>query len=403
MGKSIFQKRPWLLNLIIVVVSLITSLLFAELILRARDWYYAAQSGYQQLDKKKPYEFSTTRHHRLIPNARYRHKEPEFDYVWVNNSLGMRDRERPLKKEPGSFRILFLGDSFVQGWGVPQEQTMTALLEASLNKPEREKTVEVLNGGVFGYGPFLEYLYLKELMPSIEPDLVIVGFFVGNDVGDDYFYTHQAHKRVDGSVFFDDHLWSWSYRDEILDGTTSKAAHNRYLSLLWSHVKPWLLKSHLVLAIKNLDMQLKFRKEKERERRLVQERRDDIRINLGLVNYPVLDRNQRLEYWKLSRGYLADIHRLCNTREIPMVLVVIPALYIFEENQFKEPYEVLDQIGHDLSIPVIQLLPEFQKWPPEKLEYKIDLHWNSEGNRLAATILDREIRKLNLLPPIRSH
>jgi hypothetical protein len=150
-------------------------------------------------------------------------------------------------------------------------------------------------------------------------------------------------------------------------------------------------------------MQLKYRKEKERERRLVQERRDDIRINLGLVNYPVLDRNQRLEYWKLSRGYLADIHRLCNTRGIPMVLVVIPALYIFEENQFKEPYEVLDQIGHDLSIPVIQLLPEFQKWPPEKLEYKIDLHWNSEGNRLAATILDREIRKLNLLPPIRSH
>ncbi|MER3445987.1 MAG: hypothetical protein C4291_03750 [Candidatus Dadabacteria bacterium] len=399
---SVSSKRLWFVNLIILVVSVIISLVFVELILRVRDWYNPDKIGFQQSDEKKPYEFSTTRHHRLIPNARYRHIEPEFNYIWANNSLGMRDRERPLKKRPGSFRILFLGDSFVQGWGVPLEQTMTILLENSLNKPKREKTIEVLNAGVFGYGPFLEYLYLKELMPSVEPDLVIVGFFPGNDVGDDYFYTHHVHFKADRSVFFDDRKWPWSYRDEVLDGTASKTAHNSYISSLWNRFKPWLLRSHLVLVIKNLSVQIKYRREKEQERKLVQDRRDDIRINLGLVNYPVLDRNQRLDYWKLSRGYLADIHRLCKMRGIPMVLVVIPALYIFEENQFKEPYEVLDEIGRELSIPVIQLLLEFQKWSHEKLEYKIDLHWNSNGNRLAAAILDRELRKLNLLPPIRS-
>ena len=85
-----------------------------------------------------------------------------------------------------------------------------------------------------------------------------------------------------------------------------------------------------------------------------------------------------------------------------MVLVVIPVLDA-KVNQFKEPYKVLDEIGRNLPIPVIQLLPESQKWPPERLEYKIDRHWNPEGNRLAATILDRELRKLNLLPPTRSH
>jgi hypothetical protein len=188
----------------------------------------------------------------------------------------------------------------------------------------------------------------------------------------------------------------------VLDGTTSTAAHDRYLSPLWNRVKPWLLKSHLVLAIKNLGMQIEYRKRKERKQKLTQDRRDDIRINLGLVNYPVLDRKQRLEYWKLSKGYLADIHRLCNMRGVPMVLVVIPVLDP-GVNQFKEPYEILDNIGRDLSIPVVQLLPEFQKWPPERLEYKLDRHWNSEGNRLAATILDRELRKLNLLPPTQSH
>ena len=414
MRKLISQKRLWLLNSIILIVSLGISLLFAELALRARDWYYSAHAGSQQ---DWPSEFSATRHHRLVPNARYRHKEPEYDYIWENNSLGMRDRERSPSKDPQSFRIFFLGDSMIQGYGVSLEQTMVSLLEASLNKPEREKTVEVLNGGVFGYSPFLEYLYLKEVMPLIDPDLVIVGFSLVNDVGDDYFYTQQARvSKVDGSVFFEDQRWPWSYLYELLDAPTSAVVRNtrveeskeveinRYMSVLWNYVKPWLLKSRLVLTLKKarnpIRMQREYKERKEREANLVRDRRDDIRINLGLVNHPVLDREQRLEYWKLSRGYLADIYRLCNLRGIPMVLVVTPGA----EYQFEEPYEVLNEIGRELSIPVIQLRPEFQKWPSEKLiYYEIDGHWNPQGNRLVATILDRELRKLNILPPTRSH
>jgi hypothetical protein len=100
----------------------------------------------------------------------------------------------------------------VQGYGVAQEQTMVALLEASLNTPKREKTIEVLNGGVFGYSPLLEYLYLREAMPVIKPDMVIIGFFLGNDVGDDYFYTEQAHMNAGGEIFFHDTRWPWSDR-----------------------------------------------------------------------------------------------------------------------------------------------------------------------------------------------
>jgi hypothetical protein len=411
MGKPISQKRIWFLNSITLIVSLAISLLTAELILHVRD-YYAVQVGSQKQDW--PAEFYATRHHRLIPNARYRHKELEYDYIWSNNSLGMRDRERSPHKDPRSFRIFFLGDSFVQGYGVPQEKTMVALLEASLNKPEREKTIEVLNGGVYGYSPFLEYLYLKEVLPLIDPDLVIVAFFLGNDVGDDYFYTHQAHvSKVDGSVFFEDHKMSWSYLFEVLDSTSNTSAlvnrvkspneieDERHLSDLRHYVKSELLKLHLVRMLKKvrdqMHLQREYRERHEREAQLILNRKDDIRINLGLVNYPVLDRTRRLEYWKLSRGYLADIHHLCNMHGIPMVMVVIPVLDA-KANQFKEPYEVLDEIARDLSIPVIKLLPEFQKWPLESLEYEIDGHWNPEGNLLAATIMDRELRKLNLLP-----
>ena len=118
-------------------------------------------------------------------------------------------------------------------------------------------------------------------------------------------------------------------------------------------------------------IQREYSQLEERRRAIIEQHKDDIRINLRVVNYPVLDRKRRLEYWQVSKKYLVEIHRLCSAQGIPMVLVVIPILGP-EENQFKEPYEVLDEIARELSIPVIQLLPEFQKWPPEKLEYEVD-------------------------------
>ena len=130
MTKSLPNKRLLFLPLITLVASLGVSLLFAEMILRALNWYCPVQH-----ESEEPYQFSIKRHHELTPNARYRHKELEYDYIWENNSLGMRDRQRSPRKDPQSFRIFFLGDSMVQGYGVPLEQTMASLLEASLNKP----------------------------------------------------------------------------------------------------------------------------------------------------------------------------------------------------------------------------------------------------------------------------
>lgn len=405
-------KRPWLLNLITVMVSVGASILVAEAIIRRCNSCLPARYDHHD---QQPFEFSVTRHHRLVPHAVFQHSEVEFDYVWANNSLGMRDRERSIQKDPRNFRIFFLGDSVVQGYGVSREQTMVALLESSLNEPMREKTVEVLNGGVFGYSPFLEYLYLKEVMPLIEPDLVIVGFFLGNDVGDDHFYTRQARvSEEDGSVFFEDEKWPWSYLNEVLDGKANgsddetgvqipdKKKGHSHSSDLWITTKSVLMKSQLFRVIKQVRDQTRKRYEyqerKKRERGLVQDRKDDIRINLGLVNYPVADRKQRLGYWQLSRGYLGKIHRLCKAEGIPMVLVVIPVLDP-EVIDFAEPHEVLEEIGRDLSVPVIHLLPEFLNQSIERLTYELDGHWTPEGNRIAATIIDRDLRRLNLLPP----
>jgi len=50
-------KRVALLAVLTVLFSFSASLLFAEIILRAHDWYKGSQAGAQQLHQALPYEF----------------------------------------------------------------------------------------------------------------------------------------------------------------------------------------------------------------------------------------------------------------------------------------------------------------------------------------------------------
>jgi hypothetical protein len=47
----------------------------------------------------------------------------------ATNSMGHRDYEYPVIRRPGVPRIMMLGDSFIEGWGVPFDETITKRLE----------------------------------------------------------------------------------------------------------------------------------------------------------------------------------------------------------------------------------------------------------------------------------
>ena len=63
------------------------------------------------------------------------------------NSLGLRDDEVSVPKPEGVVRILMLGDSVTFGWGVLQEDTISAQLEVLLNATPGATRVEVVNSG----------------------------------------------------------------------------------------------------------------------------------------------------------------------------------------------------------------------------------------------------------------
>jgi hypothetical protein len=102
------------------------------------------------------------------------------------NSLELRDtREYELAKSPRTFRILVLGDSVTFGHGSVYEHTYPFLLEQRLRAWKPDVEWQVWNAAVPGYNTSQELAHLLEVGDRFKPDLVIVGFFENDIVGNE--------------------------------------------------------------------------------------------------------------------------------------------------------------------------------------------------------------------------
>jgi lysophospholipase L1-like esterase len=96
------------------------------------------------------------------------------------NSLGMRSPEPDSTRAPGSLRIGVVGDSVAFGFGVEDDQTWSAHLRRRLEAAWPGRRVEVLNCAVSGYGAREERIALERKLLPLEPDLVLVGYFLND-------------------------------------------------------------------------------------------------------------------------------------------------------------------------------------------------------------------------------
>jgi lysophospholipase L1-like esterase len=177
------MRRAWIGNALLAAGSLAATLAIAEVGLRALG-YTALHERYSSPELF--WRHDETLGWSLEPNAEGRFVGPrpfpiEFDTKIETNSLGLRGPELP---EPisGERRVLFLGDSFVAGFEVEQEETFTALLEGRLEK-RVGPGVRVINAAVRGYGTDQSYLWFRERGRALGAELV-VAVFSANDFED---------------------------------------------------------------------------------------------------------------------------------------------------------------------------------------------------------------------------
>jgi len=122
------------------------------------------------------------RRYRLQPGFRGRvGNRVEFDTPVRINREGLRGPEIG-PKTPGTLRILALGDSFVFGVGAREGETLPARLQETLRA--RGRRAEVLNAGAPGFGVPDEAAWFLKWGKPLDPDLVLVAVFIGNDLQD---------------------------------------------------------------------------------------------------------------------------------------------------------------------------------------------------------------------------
>jgi hypothetical protein len=101
------------------------------------------------------------------------------------NARGLRDREIGYDNPTGAVRILSLADSFGEALQVNLEQTYHKQLEDLLAE-SLARSVEVINAGSGGWGTDQEAIFYVAEGFRYNPQIVLLAFFIRNDVVNNY-------------------------------------------------------------------------------------------------------------------------------------------------------------------------------------------------------------------------
>lgn len=117
------------------------------------------------------------------------------------NSLVYHDIEHDFKKPADIYRIVILGDSYVESFQVELPFTFFRKLEAALNQntslTQSGLRFEVITLGNSGNGSIKEMMALKKYGLKYEPDLVLSFMTDQNDFHDDWAYMRILKKEAE--------------------------------------------------------------------------------------------------------------------------------------------------------------------------------------------------------------
>lgn len=317
--------------------------------------------------------------YRLTPNFRGVASTGEYRTKLKTDTLGLREDRDYGAKPARTQRVLALGDSFTMGVGVESADSFPKVLERVLQEGASVSPIEVINAGVPGYNTRQERLYLAGDGLALQPDLVLLNVFVGNDIHDNL--KEDRVKVVDGY---------------LVDDSDSGG-------LLPNKVRVALSGSHLYQLLWPLQRRLRDSTFADEERRAVQaylsiyERRPDQQVEA---------------MWTATWTEMARAKELVEAHGLRLAVVVIPELRQVDpiiwqtltrsdESTYGRDVpnrRIVDYCTAE-GIPVLDLLPTFLAAEhPRENYFVVDNHWTVKGNKVAARAIRDFLAARDLVP-----
>jgi hypothetical protein len=288
------------------------------------------------------------------PNGHFLHQEGCFSFEYSTNSYGARDMERSLHSDHP--RTLVLGDSFMEGFGLPVDERLSNVLESRTGR-------EHLNFGTGGgFGPLQYALLYRSLASKFDHDRVLVGVLPDNDFHEMDGPWMEAHYPGRYFPYYRDDL-SVGYM-----GTFQPNADEGFAKRTQAFFRSYFATYHVVEYILASGVYSAKR-----------------RVYSGYNDYSDTD------LARLKRSLL-DIKSTADAGGAIVDVFLIPRANDFQ--RYREGKDrlgpALEAWGREVGIRVKDLLPEMEA--RSGADYRpyflpCDDHWSAKGTQVAADIL----------------
>jgi len=307
----------------------------------------------------------------LRPNHRGVFRGVETTEPYQTNSFGMRDQEHSIEKPAGIYRVLVLGDSFMEALQVPFEWSFPYLLGKRLKEMDH-KQVEVINAAVSGWGTDDELAYLERFGIQFKPDLILIAMTLTNDLNDNLAEEFHTFENSILKARPRQQIPAFDYRIWQMKAFLGAHSHFYQLIRLWWHSRG------IELGGQQLSAQV-----------------------AALLQLTPSDRISR--GWRLTLALFRKIRDVGQTIGAKTAIVLIPISVQVnaagpdeflkqhqlsrESIELDRPQRLMEAFGEQEGIEVIDLLPAFRRGDSPcgtQLVLKRDGHWTPCGHEVAA-------------------
>ncbi len=325
---------------------------------------------------------------------------PPKEYEWdtTSNAGGWHDVEHERAKAAGVFRVLVIGDSYVEARHVPLDSTFCRLLERRLNavlaedSARRPARAEVIAIAHRGWSQREELAAFEREGLALAPDLVVLCFLGYNNVTGNTPALRASEREQEET-----HLMKRPGQTRVplssLVGLVVPASHlNRFVSY------------RLTL------LAARFEGAADRDAPL------ETTIPVDYLVYCDTKDPEWPRAWAETESLTARIRDLSEAAGARFLLASLPmpqGYYPEGLADLERAYPALRRAGADLARPdsmiaqiaarrgfdLVPLAPAFRARyarDHERLHFPVNGHWNVAGHRLAAEVIAEEMAKRNL-------